>query len=556
MNRARIPTSGALALVLFSAACASEPGLDSRIAEGRALLDAHRPAEAQAVFEELAGEDDLRTRMWLLRSWIDQGRSNDALDAIDALAKEHDGVEIDYLYGMAFARRAQGHLAAGADDTAILMNFQDAAKHLSRAVAADPERFYDAFLPLARARWESFELEAAEEAALRAVQEDPDDGAARLMVGRVYFALFEQARGEASSREQWSPRALELWQRAVAAYGQAIERAADPAADPVDRALLVSASTQLAQALVWGEDGSGAADAFGEALGWSRGPCDYLGTYGWLEALPAEPQAADETPFARALRRVVQLRKADGRDPSDDPGLSWWLGYVHLEEERYESSEAHFLAALAQAPDFTNAWYYVAVARKRQDRPDEAIEALKTGWSQSPTAMLEELRRDPQRTLPEIEALTGHAAERERPLDAAVLSEMSAEVLIDEPRYWNNLGLFLRDASDQLAEEADPSPELLAELHERALAAYVRCLELSPRDPQVLNDTAVILHYYLGRELERARAMYARARDLAQEALGQGELNAEEKERYGAALEDALANLRALDEGGPRPDEG
>ena len=39
--------------------------------------------------------------MWILRAWMDQGRSNDTLDAIDALGPEQASeAERDYLYGM------------------------------------------------------------------------------------------------------------------------------------------------------------------------------------------------------------------------------------------------------------------------------------------------------------------------------------------------------------------------------------------------------------------------------------------------------------------------
>ena len=57
------------------------------IERGRTLLDSGDPAQAQPLFEEAARAegDSLRTRMWVLRSWMDQGRNNDTLDALDAL---------------------------------------------------------------------------------------------------------------------------------------------------------------------------------------------------------------------------------------------------------------------------------------------------------------------------------------------------------------------------------------------------------------------------------------------------------------------------------------
>src|SRR5262245_65819363 len=69
---------------------ASAADVDALIQRGRTLLDEGKPAEAERLFTEAADHDHgtISTRMWVLRSWMDQGRSNDTLDALDALRSE------------------------------------------------------------------------------------------------------------------------------------------------------------------------------------------------------------------------------------------------------------------------------------------------------------------------------------------------------------------------------------------------------------------------------------------------------------------------------------
>src|SRR5262249_50340064 len=104
MIRATLRLAPVLALSLAIAGRApARDQVGDLIAHGRELLESGRAEEAQKLFDQAAVLDKstLRTRTWVLRSWMDQGRINDSLDAIDELSKKGaKGVEIDYLYGM------------------------------------------------------------------------------------------------------------------------------------------------------------------------------------------------------------------------------------------------------------------------------------------------------------------------------------------------------------------------------------------------------------------------------------------------------------------------
>ncbi len=104
---------------------------------------------------------------------------------------------------------------------------------------------------------------------------------------------------------------------------------------------------------------------------------------------------------------------------------------------------------------------------------------------------------------------------------------------------WNNLAFFYRENGQT----------------EKSLAAYRSALVLQPRDPQVMNDLAVILHYYLRSDDEEAIQLYRDAAEIAQEMLnqtGEAVLSAEEKSRTTVALRDARNNLRKLQAGNRR----
>ena len=102
---------------------------------------------------------------------------------------------------------------------------------------------------------------------------------------------------------------------------------------------------------------------------------------------------------------------------------------------------------------------------------------------------------------------------------------------------WNNYGLYLRDTGR----------------HEESYTAYERAVTLDDTDPRILNDTAVLLHYYLKRDDERAMELYSRAIELAREQLEQPGVDAELRAYLDLALTDARTNLQRLAGNDRRP---
>jgi tetratricopeptide (TPR) repeat protein len=113
-----------------------------------------------------------------------------------------------------------------------------------------------------------------------------------------------------------------------------------------------------------------------------------------------------------------------------------------------------------------------------------------------------------------------------------------------QARYWNNLGLFLRDEGDALrAAKTKADPAQLQKLWEAAYAAYSQTLELEPGNPNYLNDTAVMLHYYLKRDYDKALAMYEKAAKRAEEELARTDLSPEMRDVIKIAKRDSNNNI-------------
>jgi len=131
--------------------------------------------------------------------------------------------------------------------------------------------------------------------------------------------------------------------------------------------------------------------------------------------------------------------------------------------------------------------------------------------------------------------------------DAAELCEILITLEPQKPDHWNNAGLFWRDSAELLFRSAKPEDKAKArELHEKAMRFYERALEMEPDNPGFLNDKAVMLHYYLDRDLDQALEMYRRATALAEAALARPDLARDRRDWYEIALRDSKDNTRLL----------
>ena len=536
MKTLLLPLAAGLAL---AAPALAADEIDDLIAEGRHLLEGGRAEAAEAVFQKAADTDGgtLRTRMWVLRAWQDQGRINDALREIDALVEDGaKGDDVDYLYGMAFARRADDLISSNAAGNALAMNLMDAQAFLERVTAADPERYRDGLLPLARAAWFNQDLEASTMAVERAVERFPKDPHAWYQRGRTALSAFGVAQGDASDPEGvdalWA-RALESFQKSVALFGEPEE--------PFAKTALAQAALQLGYTHQWREQKAEAGDAFVIAMEWDPTVVAYDTLNGFFEL----------EVFRDVLGRGAAAYEARyGKETQSDATLLWWYGWTLFSTSKYKEAEPVFVRVLEKWPDYTNSWYYLARARYSNQDYREAIEAFRQMWTVDAEGLIAAVQGD-SLNLDILEYLTGLCYQVQKYEEATAVKTIMAESQPDNAFYWNDLGLFHRDHGDKLKREAKEGDEEAVarymELYEASIKAYGRALDLEPENPAFLNDAAVIYHYCLQRDYDRARDMYVRSNELATKLLEDSSLEARRRQLYEVAKRDSADNLAKLE---------
>ena len=529
------------------------PQLDSAvdlITEGRRLLEQGEVESALERFEAAVERDEqsVASRVWLVRGWLANGQLDEALTATDELkALGAPKADLDYLYGLGFYANALREASGGGGGVYTQGQFVDATRFLVEATDADAERYGDAFLPLAEAAWYATDLAVASEAAARAVERRPDDTAALLVRGRVAFSRYTDARTNSEPGklidQRWA-ETRDAFEAAVAAFGQPEEE--------LPQYELAGAWQQRANLHLWREDTERAAIAFGNSMAWDPRATDFNGARTSLD----EARFAELVSGARA--RFDELHPEGTfveTYPGGHPGralLAWWSGYAHFEAGQRPAAEQAFLAAIEGNGDFLNSWYYIFRAAYGQREYDQAMIALRSYWRQDPNGLLAKLGEERELSLRILEVMIGWLIDPdkqvvERYAEAALLAEITTQLKPEEPRYWNNLGLFLRDYGDQLkAKLPPPSKAELDELFERAYDAYAYTLEVSPEHPAYLNDTAVMFHYYLEREYDTAEAMYELALERAELELAKTTLSTADRDWFETAKKDAGENLEKL----------
>jgi len=221
-----------------------------------------------------------------------------------------------------------------------------------------------------------------------------------------------------------------------------------------------------------------------------------------------------------------------------------------MEQKQYESAETAFAGAVKKWPEYYNAWFFIGVCRYSHQDWKGAIEAIARHCKENKDDLVATVQQNPARYLSILDFLVGKCAEAGEKVTAAQFSEVQALASGKDSRYWNNAGLFWRDAGDELRRgKNEKNHKLAMEYYETALKAYERALALEPEHPNYLNDTAVMLHYCLDREPERAKALYQKSYERAQALLEKKDLSPADRELYQIALRDSKNNLAKLEKG-------
>ena len=532
-----------LVLGLFSPAVQDTP--ESLVQQGRALLSHNKASEALPLFEradELA-KGALSTHVWVLRCQLQLGRINDTLDAIDKLAKTEKGSELDYLYGMGFWFMAKDRLAQNAGGAIIGMNFGDAVTFLKKATAADEKRYFDAWLPLAESAWYAQDLPTARAAAEKACAAEPTDAPAFSMLGQIAFSQYIAAREDEKQKE-----AADAHLAAARTAFEKIETLLAASQETADRVARAQAQKQLGDIASWAKDKQAAGAAYGRALGLDPNAAP-------LDKLYAQIAGSFDKDYAEVFLNTMETAEKTfvetwGAENVGDATLLWWLGWARMDQKQFEAAETAFAGAVKKWPQFYNSWFFIGVCRFSHQDFKGAIEAIARHCKENRDDLVATVQQNPARYLAILDHLVGKCAEGQQLETAAQFSEVQGLASGKVSRYWNNAGLFWRDAGDGLKRGANPDDlKLSVQYYESALKDYERALALEPDHPNYLNDTAVMLHYCLDREPERAKALYQKAAERAQALLDRKDISKEDRELYKVALRDSKNNLAKLEKG-------
>lgn len=516
--------------------------VDDLVRRGREYLDRGELGPATELFRQADVESGgaLKSRMWVLRTWFEEGRINDAFGEVDRLAERHGGPELDYLYGIGSYLKALGYLAQGVDTATIDFSFQDARGFLAKAVKADPDRFYDAFYPLADAAYRTRDYEVAAAAAKEAMEREPTRPRAFHLAGRVAFQRAQAAAAVPGAAPPDHAAALAL-------YDEALARIPDRA-----QAKILTADIQLDAGIAhhYAEDLAAARACYADALGWNPNVMDlgqYWGTLGTAEEYIAMLEDA-----------AAKFTERWGADSPADATMLWHLGYAYHDSRRFAECEATYARVLEKWPDYVDANFYVALSRYQQQDYDGAIDAWYAHSQANRENLLQLLAGDTARYVPILtyvmdrcagKALDEEAPEPEYNLRATFLAELRAEVAPTSWRHHNDLGFFALESAKFLRERGrEGDAEYAVRLFEQARAAYEEAMRLAPEMPHLPNDLAVVLHYYLERDYDRAMELYERSLSMATDLLAAGGLDEEMQLFAETAKSDAELNIAALKE--------
>jgi len=276
----------------------------------------------------------------------------------------------------------------------------------------------------------------------------------------------------------------------------------------------------------------------------------------WKEALKRNQSEVNLSMMCQWLHsEAVPLLKSIDRSNGKDATMAWYMGYAEycapVETRSWDEVRKHFEHALELQPTMHNAQYFLAEgafyegariqALGEDTRAANAFRYSAKRWANYLETSGEIHRgtvyaaADQGATaIDQLKWIAGKAVGYGDFDSGISISKWITTAAPNDVEAWNNLAFLYRDSGQA----------------EKSLAAYAKAAELAPEDPQVLNDWAVIYHYYLKTEDAKARKLYEDAITLAEEILAnEVGLSEADQQRIQVGLRDARNNLRKLNAG-------
>ncbi len=473
-----------LTLILFQAG-----GLQQTLETAQALADQNRFEEALALLDKQAGAEKNDPRVL--------------------------GARGAYLLHATEAKAASGALKAlDAVDA-----FNQAAGLLEKA-AGSTDASPAVFVNWSEALLNANDVQNALRALKKGLSVHADALPLELQLGRALTARFHEVEGLEGKSDA-----------ALAAAERAYRKAMD------DHPESGTAAVRFGEIKVLAKDLPAAQEAWREALKRSPDEVDLNAMVAWLPGKPGS-----------------ELLEERIKSAGETALLRWYqaLAEYNAVPRLWRQARKHFQRALELNPDFGNVWWYLGEGAIAEG---QRIQKEKGGTAMAPAAakayleaaaawahyvklfgpnLLQSIRTAADHGEAQVRKFIwlGGIAYQGRDFESAYeLARLVAQARPEDVAAWNNFALFCRDGGRA----------------EEALKAYEAALRLSPDDPQIMNDLAVILQYNLKKDSARAADLYRKAIARAEEILAAPEgLSTGEKVRIQTALRDARNNLTRL----------
>jgi tetratricopeptide (TPR) repeat protein len=266
-----------------------------------------------------------------------------------------------------------------------------------------------------------------------------------------------------------------------------------------------------------------------------------LGFY--LQALIRDPKKGAPIAWLRKtqtsedrLKLFLAAQKGFSLRHPKDPKASILLfeaGFASFELQNNKQTRDLMKKAWTLDPSLDLAAYYFAISSLVLNKQKDASLALSYLLRESPHPLVQALKAAGNPGVYHANSLAALAKQADKKGALALSRELNHALGIfrNLPEEWNNYAFLCRETGK----------------YEEAWRAYQKALDLSPKDPQILNDAALILQYHLHRDLPKARKMYLEAIAFGKKVLASKNASWEEKKRAKGSVRDATANLAKME---------
>jgi len=454
---------------------------------------------------------------------------NDAAASLNHLYKAvgaaPESYEANLYLGKAMCRHGQELANDLMSQNEGYMMIEDSLGFLRKASKLD-DTAIEPGLELARTLYWLNDLEAADEAVLSAIERSPGNIDALLLRGDISYTAYRYAGGRGEGADEVRIK----WQNAMDLYLKAAEIDPENAKSYIGIAALYEADKK------WKES----AEAYRNAL--IRNP-ELINAYNRLITIFRRDDMDGSLP--EYIELVLQkLRKRFPGDKARTATALYYLAFAHFTNGDFKSSIDTYNRSASLNPDYlTGASYYIGRARCELGELDQARKMLLKTFERDPEGLAYFMKNDNEfenTVYPSLKGLAFDCYKNGRMNDAREVNALMLSAVVDDSSLYNDYAFLCRETGK----------------YEESYKAYRSAIELSPTNPSLLNDAALILHYHLHRDLGEAKLMYEKAVQEAGIILNGENPNRFDLDEVRVALRDASNNLRLLKAGITRERDG